>query len=48
MILYILLLIGLAAIMVGDCLYEHNNGVDIRGNLAELIEGFIIHDNTER
>ena len=48
MILFALLLIGLAAIVVGDCLYQYNNGVDIRGNLAELIDGFIINDNTER
>jgi polyribonucleotide nucleotidyltransferase len=48
MILYVLLLIGLAAIVVGDCLYEYNRGVDIRSNLAELIDGFIINDNTKR
>jgi polyribonucleotide nucleotidyltransferase len=48
MILFALLLIALAAIVVGDCLYQYNNGVNVRDALAELVDGFIVHDNTER
>jgi hypothetical protein len=48
MILFALLMIGLAAVVVGDCLYQYNNGVNVRGALADLVDGFVIHDNTER
>jgi len=48
MILFALLMIALAAVVVGDCLYQYNNGVNVRGALAELVDSFVIHDNTER
>jgi hypothetical protein len=48
MILFVLVVIGFAAVVVGDCLYQYNNGVNVRGALAELVDSFVIHDNTER
>jgi len=48
MILFVLLMIAFAAVLVGDYLYQYNNGVNVRGALADLIDGFVIHDNTER
>ena len=48
MILFVLLMIAFAAIFVGDVLYQYNNGVNIPSALADFVDAFVIHDNTER
>jgi hypothetical protein len=48
MILFVSVMIAFAAVFVGDCLYQYNNGVNVRGALADLVDSFVIHDNIER
>jgi hypothetical protein len=48
MILFIFVMIAFAAVFVGDLLHQYNNGVNVRGALADLVDSLVIHDNTER
>jgi hypothetical protein len=48
MILFVSVMIAFTAVFVGDLLHQYNNGVNVRGALAELVDSFVIHDNIER
>jgi hypothetical protein len=48
MILFVSVMIAFAAVFVGDLLHQYNNGVNVCGALADLVDSLVIHDNIER